>query len=226
MIKERPPKTTPRRRPPSPPRAQAPSPFTTILERLVASTPSARGAALVDFEGETVDYAGHLDPFELKIAAATWQIVLSEVEATALGGPTQITVRARRSGFVLRRVNSEYAIVLVLHARAAFAVSERALLEAETALAEEAGFPRRSRLAWFGVSVRSVAEHRPVELLVSGRWEPIEVMGAVVGLHDRERGYRVRLASGAEMMLVRERSGLWFCDEPLAALSTARAAKA
>ena len=38
-------------------------------------------------------------------------------------------------------------------------------------------------------------------------------MGAVVGLAPRERGFRVRLPSGHEMMLVRERLGRWFADE-------------
>jgi len=206
-------------RPTQPPRDQATSSFTMILDRLVVATPSARGAALVDFEGETVDYAGKVDPFELKVAAATWQIALSEIDSTALAGARQITVHARRSGFVLRRVTSEYALVLVVHARAAFAVSERALAEAEAALAVEAGFASASktRRAWFSVSVRAEAEHRPSQLFVADKWQPIEVIGSVMGLHDRERGYRVRLPSGVEMMLVRERNGLWFCDEPVAA---------
>lgn len=209
----------PRSKAPRPERDQAPSSFASILDRLVVSTPSARGAALVDFEGETVDYAGRLDPYELKIAAATWQIVLAEVGETALAMPRQIVIRAERSGFVLRRVNDEYAIVLVLHARAAFAVSERALDEAETALASEAGWKRKNRPAWFSVSVHTGPEHRPVELFFADRWQPIDVMGAVVGLRDRERGYRVRLPSGVEMMLVRERNGLWFCDEPVSPLA-------
>jgi hypothetical protein len=38
-------------------------------------------------------------------------------------------------------------------------------------------------------------------------------MGAVMGLGPREKGFRVRLPSGAEMMLVRERLGQWFADE-------------
>lgn len=213
-----------RRRPQTPPRDQAPSSFTTILERLILATPSARGAALVDFEGETVDYAGSLDPFELKVAAATWQIAVSEVCATSFSGFTQIVVRAARSSFVLRRVNDHYALVLVLHARAAFAVSDRALAEAETALANEAGWSRRNRASWFSVSVQSEAgaDHRPAFMLVDDTWQPVEVMGALVGLVDRERGYRVRLASGAEMMLIRERNGMWFCDEPVADLEKPR----
>jgi hypothetical protein len=210
---------------PQPPRDQATSTFTTILERLVSVIPGARGAALVDFEGETVDYAGGVDPFEMKVAAAHWQIVLSEVDETPFAVPIQIVVRAARRSYVLRRVNTEYAIVVVLHARAAFAVSERALAEAETALSNEAGWARKNRPAWFGVSVQTTSDHRPSELFVIDAWQPIEVMGSVVGLHERERGFRVRLASGAEMMLIRERNGLWFCDEPVAALAHARKRK-
>lgn len=209
----------------SPPRDQAPSSFTEILERLVVSTPSARGAVLVDFEGETVDYAGALDPFELKVAGATWQIAVADVCATSFAAFTQIVVRAARSSFVVRRVSDHYALVLVLHARAAFAVSDRALAEAEAALAREAGWPRRGRAAWFGVSVRTEAgaEHRPASILVAEAWQPIEVMGALVDLCERERGYRVRLPSGAEMMLIRERNGRWFCDEPIDAIAHAGA---
>ena len=54
---------------------------------------------------------------------------------------------------------------------------------------------------------------RPKRLKVGGRCEPVEVMGALVGLAPRERGFRVRLPNGAEMMLVRERLGRWFADE-------------
>jgi len=213
------PRSSRRKPPPSAPRDQATSTFTTVLDRLVVSTPSARGAALVDFEGETVDYAGTIDPFEMKVAAAHWQIVLSEIDDTKLARPTQIVVRAHQRGYVLRRLNKEYAIIVVLHARAAFAVSERALAEAETALAREAGWARTNRPVWFGVLVQTGAEHRPVELFVGDVWQPIEIMGALIGLRDREHGYRVRLPSGVEMMLVRERNGLWFCDEPIAALA-------
>lgn len=208
------------RRREAPPRDQATSSFTVILERLVASTPSARGAVLVDFEGETVDYAGSLDPFELKVAAATWQIAVSEVAETSFAAFTQIVVRAQRTSFVLRRVTEQYALVLVLHPRAAFAVSSRALAEAEAALSREAGWSRRNRAAWFSVNVQTdtSVEHRPVSIFVAGSWHPLEVMGALVGLCDREHGYRVRMSSGAEMMLIRERNGRWFCDEPIDAI--------
>ncbi|MFO0755236.1 MAG: roadblock/LC7 domain-containing protein [Byssovorax sp.] len=200
-----------------PPRDQAASTFTAILQRLLDATPAARGVALVDFEGETVDYAGKVDPFELKIAAATWLITLTEVrEARRLGEIRQIVVRARRAAYLMRRIEESYAVVMVLHRRAAFVVSERALEEAQVKLSIEAGFlvPKYA-IRWFSVEVKTEPRdrRRPAAVRVAGGFQPVEVMGAVMGLGPREKGFRVRLPSGAEMMLVRERLGQWFADE-------------
>jgi hypothetical protein len=205
-----------KRRSPPPPRDQAPSPFTPILEQLLARVPGARAAALVDFEGETVDYAGALDPFDLKVAAAHWQIVLSEVASSRVGPIRQITVRARSRSYILRQLEPGYAVILVLHPRAAFAASDRALQEADARLCAEAGWtePRRPT-RWFGVDVETEASDRgrPARLRGASGWQPVEVMGCMVGLRPREKGFRVRLPSGAEMLLVRERMGRWFADE-------------
>jgi hypothetical protein len=77
-----------------PERLQERSVFTQILDRLVRLSPGAVGAALADREGECVDYAGFVDPFEIKVAAAHWQIVLTTValEQPGLGDVRQITV--------------------------------------------------------------------------------------------------------------------------------------
>lgn len=212
------PRATPRSQRVAPPRDQATSTFTRLLERLLAATPGARAVALVDFEGETVDYAGHVDPFEIKVAAAHWQIALSELaEAPAIGVVRQVVVRARGQGYHVRRLEENYAVVLVLHPRAAFAVSERAMQEAIAGLSSEAGWPLpRGTARWFFVEVESERRgrvHRPLRLKVAGAWQPVDVIGAVVGLSPNERGFRVRLLSGAEMMLVRERFGRWFADD-------------
>ena len=71
------------------------------------------------------------------------------------------------------------------------------------------------RLRWFEVDVETASKRssRPVKLRVASTWEPVEVMGSMVGLKRTERGFRVRLSSGAEMLLVRERMGRWFADE-------------
>jgi hypothetical protein len=211
-------RSSPRSRQPAPPRDQATSTFTRILERLLAATPGARGVALVDFEGETVDYAGCVDPFELKVTAAHWQIALSELaEAPQVGPVRQVVVRARAHGYFIRRLEENYAVVLILHPRASFAVSDRAMAEAIAGLSREAGWtvPRdTSRWSWVEVETeRRGRVRRPRRLKVGGTWQPVDVMGAVVGLAPRERGFRVRLPSGHEMMLVRERLGRWFADE-------------
>ncbi|MRG97780.1 hypothetical protein [Polyangium spumosum] len=211
-----------RHRPAPPPRDQEASTFTRILERLVTCLPSAKGAALVDAEGETVDYFGYLDPFDLKVAAAHWQIVLGELkEAPNFASPQQITVRARGRGYIVRQLPEGYALVVLLHPRAAFAASERMLEESEAELCAEAAWPRpQGSTKWFRVEVETIPpDHsRPRRLRAAGGWQPIEVMGAMVGLRGREKGFRVRLPSGAELLLVRECRGRWFADEHVEAL--------
>jgi hypothetical protein len=200
------------------PRDQAPSPFAVILEDLLDAIPGAQAAALVDYEGETVDYAGDLDPFDLKVSAAHWQIVLSEIAETRLGAPRQLVVRARARSYIIRQLQSGYAVVLLLHPRAAFAASDRALQEADARLCAEAGFSApRAPTRWYCVDVETDASDRgrPARLRGADGWQPVEVMGAMVGLRPREKGFRVRLPSGAEMLLVRERMGRWFADERL-----------
>jgi hypothetical protein len=212
-----PPPASARARRIAPPRDQSTSTFTEILERLLTATPGAEAVALVDFEGETVDYAGRLDTFDLKIAAAHWQIVLAETaETPAIGAIRQITLRARGRGYVARRVDESYAVLVVLHRRAAFAVSERALIEVQARLSIEAGWTAPSpESCWYHVAVEPEPHDRtrPSRMRVDGRWHPVEVMGTVCGLAPRERGFRIRLPSGAEMTLVRERLGGWFADE-------------
>ncbi|AKT41856.1 roadblock/LC7 domain-containing protein [Chondromyces crocatus] len=204
------------RRDASPPRDQARSPFTAILEQLVASTPGARGAALVDFEGETVDYAGGVDPYELKVAAAHWLIVLTEISDSPLGPLRQFIVRARSHSYIIRQLQPGYAIVLLLHPRAAFSVSDRALLDADARICLEAGWQQpRTSSRWYGVDVE-MDRGRPARLRGTrgeGDWQPVEVMGFMLGLRPREQGFRIRLHNGAEMLLVRERLGHWFADE-------------
>jgi hypothetical protein len=172
---------------------------------------------LVDKDGETVDYAGMMEPFDLKIAAAHWQIVISELSETAhFSDVRQISVRARNRGYILRRLPEGYGIVLVVHARAAFAISERAMEEIEVNLCAEAGWDRPAGSAkWFRVDVETLGpDHvRPHRMLAAGTWQTIEVLGTMVGLRPREKGFRVRLAGGAEMSLVRECRRRWFADE-------------
>lgn len=215
-----------------PPRDQERTSFAMILERLVANCAGALGAALVDGEGETVDYAGVLHTFDVKVAAAHMRILLHEADQSPAFGPgtRAIVARAAARTLFIRAIADGYAIVLVL-ARGAFAPSQRALVGAERALAREAGWnaPAGREAKWFPVEVEPAPgdRRRPARLRAGGAgaggaggaggstWQPVEVMGSLVGMRGRERGFRVRLRSGAELTLVREPLGRWFADEPI-----------
>jgi hypothetical protein len=216
--------------PPPSARDQGTSEFTAILERLVRDTPSARAAALFDFEGETVDYAGRMDPFDLRVVAAHCQILLAELRDLARHpAPRQLRIQARRAAYVVRVLDEHYSLLLVTHRRAAFAASERVLRDAEARIAREAGIdtlPSKTRWARVDVQIDR-ARAAPVLVrpaLVAGRdaeaaWYAVDVLGALVGLPRREHGFRVRLDSGVEANLVAERARrgqrIWFVDEPL-----------
>jgi hypothetical protein len=203
-------------------RDQSASAFSVILANLCGST-GALAAALVDAEGETVDYAGHLEPYDIRVAAAEWRIVLSVVQQARLPGFRQITslsVRAAERSFFIESMPDGYAIAMRLPRRG-FLVSRRALSQAVRELGHEAGIDlRQGRAAaqwdWARVRVRTTASRRPDALWLGDRWSPLVILGRFQArdLLRNELGYRARLESGAEVFLVREPLGRWFVDNP------------
>jgi len=67
--------------------------------------------------------------------------------------------------------------------------------------------------AWWPVRVDTDRKHRPERVFGEVGGFALEVLGAVVGLRRRERGFRVRLESGKELTLVREIGGQWYADD-------------
>jgi hypothetical protein len=209
------------------------SAFAPILADLLRRVPGALAAALVDMEGETVDYWGALDPFDIKIAAAHLQIELGQLARFGkLGTVKSLMIRGARRSFIARVLPDDYALVLVLGRRAGFTASRRAFDVCEAAIKLEAGWSRAPS-PWYVVEVTRDRRGRPARLrwpspsssLPShdkgkkarlGRGVAAEVLGTLAGLQPRERGYRVRLATGKEVTLVREAGGFWYADESLA----------
>lgn len=187
--------------------------FTVILQSFLESVVGVMGAALVDGQGETVDYAGAGDPFDLRVAAAHLQILVQGISRFgALGEPTWLVIRGSQKSFAATSLPDGYALILVLRPRAAFAISMRALSVCLRALAVEAGWdaPLRPKRTWSPVSVTVDHRGRPVRI---GDDIAVEVLGALMGLSVRERGFRVRTAAGSELMLVREPRNRWYSDE-------------
>ncbi|HEU4413108.1 MAG TPA: hypothetical protein VFS43_48145 [Polyangiaceae bacterium] len=201
-----------------PPRAQGPSAFTTFLQDLQSGCPGCRSVAFVDREGEAVDYAGRGDEFDIKVAAAHWRIILEEAGALPGGIARRIIIDNSRRSYVIERLPEGYALVLICSGRAAFQVSERALSACVRGLCREAGFQTERPIAtWVPVEVypRHPRRRRPEWAHVDGGWQAVDVLGVLMGLRPSERGYRVRLAGGAEVTLVREPLGHWWMDDEL-----------
>jgi len=201
-------------------RDQAVSTFSATLLRLCEAT-GALGATLVDQSGETVDYAGYLQPYALKVAAAEWRIVLDVLRETrrfGFGEIEEFLVRAQHKSFALIALSEGYALVLELP-RGAFSFSRRAVIEAMRELELEAGLPpsvataRSERWSKIDVQADPRDRRRPQAVWFEGSWRPVTLLGRQVDPHRRIVGYRARLATGHEFALVREPMGLWFAGD-------------
>jgi len=205
-----------------------------ILAMLVGRVPGAHAAAIVDGEGEAVDYFSVTDPFDVKVAAAHWRIILAEIaeRSAVLGRPQGFVIRAERRSYVVRALPEDYALVVVLGRRAGFTESPRAFEACIHGLCREAAWSCATAPAWVPVIVECDRRGRPrtVRWLFSAsangaqpgpprdvgpeRKCGVEVLGRLVGVvPPRATGYRVRLDSGAELTLVREPGHAWYADE-------------
>lgn len=198
------------------PRDQGESAFAPILAVLVARVRGALAAVLVDAEGEAVDYAGVLDPFVARLAGAHWRIVLNDALAGKAAGRLWLAVGTFQRSYIAWVLPDGYALVVVLTRTAAFARWDRAIQVCIAALASEAGWTGMRQPDWFAVRVTSHADGRPLAVRLNDRLRAVEILGVVAnGLGPKERGWRVRLTTGAEATLVREVWGNWYADEPL-----------
>jgi hypothetical protein len=196
--------------------------FARILHDLIARLPGAYACALVDLGGETVDYAGVVDPFDVKVAAAHMRIILNDLdEYGKIGKPRWVVLRGQRRSLVARQLPDGYALVVMLRRRAGFTASARAYAACERRLAAEAGWsPPSAGSSWFAVEVEVDPRGRPIRVDAgpTARAVKVEVFGSVMGLPAGERGFRARTATGGELTLVREAGNTWYADEDLEAL--------
>jgi hypothetical protein len=179
--------------------------------------PFARGAAVFDFEGETVDYAGIVDPYELKVAAATFQIMLNEARSLSLGiGLRSVNANLRKSSYLVHVLDDGYSLLVILRTLGTHCVSDRLLREVRARLLVEAGLDDATPVAWHRVDARTSPRGKPTAIRdpSASEWVPVDVLGSFTA-GPEERGFRIHTATGSEINLVGERVGLWFIDEKL-----------
>jgi predicted regulator of Ras-like GTPase activity (Roadblock/LC7/MglB family) len=95
-------------------------PFKQILTELVAGTPGATGAILVDWEGEAVELAcGSVAEYDLKLLAAHKGIILDQVREVSgrfMGAASsELVVTTGTGGCIVGTVGAEYALVMTFH---------------------------------------------------------------------------------------------------------------
>lgn len=93
-------------------------PFKTLLTRLVEDVPGASGAILADWEGESVEQYSYGDPFEMKVTAAHWGIVLSLLKGLPEEYPTgpvrEGVITTERQHVIVGAIGEEYALVMTV----------------------------------------------------------------------------------------------------------------
>lgn len=204
----------------APERDQRETAFTGILTDLVRRVPGAHAAALVDRDGETVDYAGDGAPYETRIAAAHWRIALETArEQASLADVKSLVIRAHRASFIVHALPHGYALLVRLVRGAGFRGWQRAVPACARRIGREAGWPDAAGAAWFDVDVSCDADGRPCAVVCAGARQRVEV----IGRHRRdptqpEQAWRVRLSSGAEVTFVCESRRFWYADEAPATL--------
>ena len=182
--------------------------------------PGARSAALVDRDGETVDYAGRGNPYEMRVAAAHFRIVLDEtLGQPSLAAVRSLVVRAARASFAIHALPDGYALVVWLTRGAGFRGLGRAVSACTRSMADEAGWTP-ARGAWYAMDV--VVDPRGAPRRRSARPERRQTRArgprrdpGPLPLRRAERAWRVRVPTGVELTLVREPGGFWYADEPV-----------
>ena len=206
----------------TPARDQSPSGFNPALERLCQSV-AGLSAALVDPEGETVDYAGCLDPFEIKVAAAEWSLIVRTLGGSRVldwENTSEMCFRGKHRSFAVVLLSQGYALVVEMPTYS-LCLSRRAVIQAVHEITTEAGLDlpetwKAMRERWTHVAVMADRRlRRPEAIWRAEEWQSVSILGRYRRdqLGRAESGYRVRIADGKETTLVREPLNHWYAEE-------------
>ncbi|QWV92569.1 roadblock/LC7 domain-containing protein [Geomonas oryzisoli] len=93
-------------------------PFKRLLTTLVESVPGGNGAILADWEGEAVEQFSHGDPFEMKVTAAHWGILLTQLkglhEKFTTGAVQETVISTDEQYVIVGAIGEDYALVMTM----------------------------------------------------------------------------------------------------------------
>jgi predicted regulator of Ras-like GTPase activity (Roadblock/LC7/MglB family) len=116
-------------------------PFKTLLAELVEAVPGANGAILADWEGESVEQYSYGDPFEMKVTAAHWGILLTLLKGLREKYPTgpvrEGVIRTDLQHVIVGAVGDDYALVMTMNQNALPLVALRSFRETAGLLKKE-----------------------------------------------------------------------------------------
>ena len=94
-------------------------PFKTLLTKLVEDVPGATGAILADWEGESVEQHSNGDPYEMKVTAAHWGILLTlfkEIPEQHDTGPVrEAVICTDQQHVIVGALGDEYTLVMTMN---------------------------------------------------------------------------------------------------------------
>lgn len=94
-------------------------PFKRLLTTLVEAVPGASGAILADWEGEAVEQHTLFDPYEMKVTAAHWGILLARLkglhEKFSTGVVRESIITTDEQHVIVGAVGDDYTLVMTLN---------------------------------------------------------------------------------------------------------------
>lgn len=184
--------------------------FTHALEALLHDLPEVLCATFIDDEGETIDLATRIDPFDARVAGAAFSLPLTTARATLrrarLGGLGELRVEGGRRSVLVRQVAIGCDLVLVIDGPGiSAAASMRGAVAARELCAESGLEPPPHHHALRAVELR----RRPDGLAAPRAFVEGDVRRRVVAVlgvarHGAQIVWLVRVAPDEEVLLAHD----------------------
>ncbi len=210
----------------TPLRDQEATGFTLLLNALMEALPEALCAVFIDPEGESVDYAGRINPYDARVTGAEFAVILATCREGATRGGMGHALELRAEGgsksVLVRMVSEGYDLVVLLATPSIALKAVDKTHQCAMALLRESGLPappsfaklksgegRHSSVAMAAVipgKIPGIAGlcSNPDEPLILMDKHGAKIVAAVVGVApgDLERRMLVRLEDGEEALIV------------------------